>query len=251
MRIFVFEDSIKTPSSKLLRSSYNGNNIHFSENNASIKKFVNDLIINSKDNNDNIVIFLDVNPNNTNTLDLLDKLVGYKNKNTKWKDVTIIPIICIEFYIARVCKKYGYFNDEQLQKATVKYLVGKFEWDKMPDFVKEYSLEKIYKRLFSKSGKCQDCLDNRDGSGKFFLQNCNCEDCSLSNSSLQKKAEQLYASLPLFSIISEEHKQRLDEYNIEYNEINLDKVYDKQQNLYNDICDKLGKNRILLKYNTV
>lgn len=243
MYVFLFEDSPRTPSSKLLVNSYNGKSIYFSDGNLLVRSKVEELL---NEGCTKIILFLDVNPNNSNTISLLSHLSTIKYIDERWKDVVIVPIICIEFFIASICKKFGYFNEEQLQRSIVKYLVNTFDWNKMPNMVKSKSLEKIYKRLFEASGKCQFCLENRDGSGKFYLQDCNCEDCDLSKANLLLKAEQLYMSLPMFEVIDKEHEKVLHEFGIDFNAISLEELHNKQQEFYNDICLKMGKNRILI-----
>lgn len=243
MYVFVFEDNPNTPSSKLLKSSYNGSSIYFSDGNSLIRSTIEDLL--AKGFNQ-IIVFLDVNPNNRNTVDLYDSLSKVKSTKESWKNVIIVPIICIEYFIAEICKTFGYFDEKQLERPVVKYLVCNFDWDRMPEMVKGKSLEKIYKRLFDTKGNCQKCLDNRAGYGTFFTQACTCEGCSLSNASLSKKAEQLYTSLPVFDVIDSAHESLLRSHNIQCRAISLDILHTKQQSFYNDICLKMGKNRILI-----
>lgn len=243
MYVLLFEDNPNTPSSKLLKNSYNGKAIHFSDGNLLIRNEIQKLL---EQGNENIIVYLDVNPNNESTVGLLNTLGVIKLTNKRWKNVIIVPIVCIEFYIAKICKQCNYFDKEQLRRPIVRYLVDDFNWDAMPETVKTKSLEKIYKRLFETNGKCQPCLNNRQGSGKFFLQDCNCTECSLSNASMSLKAEQLYTSLPVFEVAGITHEEFLRECNISHNTLSLKKLLDKQQTFYDDICVKMGKERFLI-----
>jgi hypothetical protein len=244
MCCFLFEDNENTPSSKLLKKSYNGKNIFFSAGCANLRKSIDDLI---NKGYHKIVAFVDVSPNNKNTIELYNFLSKVKSTTSSWKNVIIVPIICIEFYIAELCKCYGYFEPEQLQRNTIKNLVCDFNWDAMPTSDKKYSLEKIYKWLFEDKVENQECLKNKNGKGIFYLQDCNCDNCTLSKSTLSEKAEQLYCKLPIFDVLEDtEHENKLKRLGINYNNISLDELHKKQQDFYDNICNKLNENKFLI-----
>lgn len=243
MYTFVFEDSPDSPSSKLLMSCYNGKSIHFTNGNLLARAKINDLL---NKGHTNIVLFLDVNPNNKSTVTLYNSLRISRELEERWRNVIIVPIICIEYYIALMCKFYNYFDEMQLQRPTIQHLVGCFEWNRMPNFVKGKSLEKIYKRLFEANDKCQACLINHSNSGLFYLEDCKCNDCTSNGTSLLKKAEQLYTCLPAFEVIDGRHKALLQKFGISSKTIQLSEIQIKQQKFYDNICAQMNTCRFTI-----
>lgn len=126
--IYVFEDKgpddgiIKereiTPSSELLLSACNGDNLRFlSGANRVYDKLCN---IRKRDGESvYYIVFYDVSPNNINTIN------GYKDLVTRckiWDNITIIPIICIEYYIIHMLKNLKMLQCEKRLRPFVSYI---------------------------------------------------------------------------------------------------------------------------------
>lgn len=67
----IFEDNEQTPSSKLLKSSYNGSNIDFS-NGSHISRMISCI---NKYKDDELIIFFDLSPNNRFTYTNYERLI--------------------------------------------------------------------------------------------------------------------------------------------------------------------------------
>ena len=232
---FIFEDNGNTPSSKLLKESYNGDNIHFSFSNRYLVNKVDELI--SKGFKD-IIVFVDVVPNNDNTISLYKSLSDEKYGNEEWGNVIIVPIICIEYFLAKLCLDNGYFGDGYKDRLAVKYLVNDFCWDKIPEKYKSISLEKLYKRLFIDNKVNKECLINISSYGRFYKDDCNC--CELSTDTLSKKAELLYTSLPIFDVIDSMHENIIKKLSISTEEADIAKFSEIHNKFYNYICKTMG-----------
>ena len=57
---FLFEDKETTPSSQLLKSSFNGENIEFAGGNLKISRKVKQILKQNKQDNFRLIVFLDV-----------------------------------------------------------------------------------------------------------------------------------------------------------------------------------------------
>jgi len=249
MYSLIFEDYLSTPSSRLLLRCYNKDNIYFSDGKSSLRYKVRDLINAGKLD---IVVFLDVNPLNLDTIEQYNSLRDMKEFNDNWKNVIIVPIICIEYHIADVCKKNNYFNSKVMRRPAVEYLVGKFEYDKITNPIAlNSSLEQIYKRIFETYEPIlQKCIVNantsKSGIGIFYLGDCKCKDCSSCGISLSLKAEQLYTNLPVFDIIDDKHVEFLNSLGIFVNEISLEDLQNERQEFYDMICSKVERDYIVI-----
>ena len=252
---FIFEDGFKTidnstPSSRLLKSSYNGNNIYFSNGNSNIITILNSIY----NPEDLFIIFLDVVPNNKA---LVEKYKEYDIRlETDGLDSNtfIIPIFCIEYYLIKFLDKLGIlFTKDKKIKNIYDNLYKTFNWGNLDDSFNLKSIEKIYKEII----KLQKpyCLRNENNLSKYYYGNfykdscTNCKDkrcIKKVNFSLEYKAELLYTSLPIFSIISEKHQSRLKDLGIET--IDTDITYIKQymQTLYNSLCKSMGVDKITI-----
>ncbi len=255
-RVFIFEDSILTPSSALLKASYNGGNIHFSEGCSNMQSKL-EAVYNSEDE---FYIFYDVPPNNSVAVDsytnLCEELFIYGN-------VYVIPIICIEYYILKMFIKYNYGNFKKSIIDLVDNLVKDFnangiiEMNKLPsDYIKA-SLERVYKHILDEQNA--QCFRNHNrydehGNiiedkvlGKFYKEDCDCERkyCRLNcTDSVSLKAERLYTSLPVFDVDNIEYRALLESYDIFTRDITIDEVLDNCQQLLDEICDVMSINHI-------
>lgn len=233
---FVFEDRETTPSSILLKSSYNGNNIFF----AGGSRFVLKKALEIKTNNDIVYILYDVSPNNLKTKNGYADLVNYII-SSDIDNIYVIPIICIEYFLCRLLDKLDLLSNKE-NEDLVQNLVKIFNWDniserhKLDNYINS-SLEHAYKYIISttklqcthnafKYKKSNLERDEKSSKGIFYEKDCNC--ISLCNSnctySLATKAELLYTSLPIFTITSENHLQLMKDLNTKFMELDYEKL---------------------------
>lgn len=237
----LFEDACDTPSSQLLRVSFNGDNIEFAGGASLLARKITQLLKQNKDLT--LLVFVDVSPNNINTVNQYNKLLLKKReKGIEWVNVFFVPIPCIEYFIAKLCYERGYFSDEQLADLVVLNIVKEFKWSILPEELRKISLEKLCKTIFLK--RClRDCMKNTkpkcDIHAKFYLEDCSCEDCVVSDS-LKKKAEYLYTTLPIFNVSSQEHEEYLTSLDIITREISIKDMYAKQKFFYGRVCSGMN-----------
>lgn len=253
----IFEDNENTPSSRLLRSSYNGHNIFFSDGCYNVL----DKAITIKEPGDIIYILYDLSPNNIKTVKGYEELIKVIFQN-EYTDIFVLPIICIEYYVCRFMLNLNALTTTKLNEELVDRIVKDFDWQALSDkwkgdkFVGS-SLEHAYKYIINNTGSlCMlnrvECRrnNNRDGvsiKGKFYLEDCNCSRIycrSKCNRSLKEKAERLYTTLPVFTIISDEHRDYIDNLGIALTEVDHAVIKENLQKLYNTICDSMGCERI-------
>ena len=99
---FLFEDNEQTPSSILLKNSYKGADIYFSNGSSLILSKVKEL---RKIFNDDIYIFYDLVPDNEVTVKGYTDLVRALKLN--YSNVYVLPIICIEYFICISLYKFN------------------------------------------------------------------------------------------------------------------------------------------------
>lgn len=152
---FLFEDNLNTPSSILLKSSYNGKNIHFTSGNleSNILNKIESLI----DENDNctLVVFYDLPPNNKVIYNNYERPVDRVIENN-YDDVHIVPIICIEYYLIKFLVLYNYIPINNKNIELINNLVISFDYTNSSvinfvnkDTYRKNSLEHVYKQLLS------------------------------------------------------------------------------------------------------
>lgn len=269
--IYIFEDNGPengivqkeipiTPSSELLLSSCNGCNMRFL--NGSTRTLDKLKRIMQRDGADTCyIVFYDVSPNNINTVN------GYRDlmiRCKSFKNVYILPIICIEYFLVHMLREMKVLQCGAKLEPFIQYLVDDFDWDK---FLSEYrggeflftykenlkdgrlpgaikSLEKSYKYILEKQP--YECLNNRnsessDSKGRFYKNDCDCEDCLFyQNYTKAYKAERLVSSLPVFTVISSEHRNRLKCYDITMEPVSLDKALHRQADFYYRLSKNMG-----------
>ena len=258
MKKILFEDASNTPSSVLLNSSVYGENIYFSEGCSKIL----DKCISIMNPDDTIYILYDVSPNNTNTRTGYNKLKEAIRENGL-KNVYVIPIICIEYYICQMFYKFHYFNYSKNLSDLIDNLVKTFNYNEVLDRISKdknlsESLEHIYKHIIENQGMI--CIHNKfryDSNGKtrikndprgiFYVKDCNCDRryCKInSTDSLELKANRLYTELPIYIVDSNDKQTILKEMQIEIYPTTIDEVLQKQQDFYDNICEEMGINSI-------
>lgn len=267
--IYVFEDKGSsqdgvssgdiTPSSELLLSSYNGKHFRFLCGSRRVyPKLCN--IMKHDEASAHYVVFYDVSPNNINTIngfrDLVFRCKGLHN-------VTIIPIICIEYYIIKLLLGLEVFECKPEVWPFVAYLVYEFNWAKFltsyadGKYAKDYwdrlsegtlpkaikSLEKSYKHVLE--NQLRSCLINssRAGSnwGLFYTSDCNCDKCRFKGEYTQSyKAEYLVFLLPLASIVSKNQEEALRKWGITVKMTTIIEAWLKQVDFYNKLTENMG-----------
>lgn len=253
MVTFIFEDNVKTPSSSLLKSSYNGANIEFSSGGGSHR--ITPLIDKHKRfNKDSVVIiFLDLPPNNEKTYFSYEKITDHI-LNNNYSSVYIIPIICIEYYILRLIMHRAYTKHNIKLNCLMDNLVKDFNYSysTVQDVISnnkyvQESLEHLYKWLLINLVNNTRCMINakRKDSyyGKFYLSDCDCDTkfCKISSCmQLTDKAEMFYTELPVFTIKDEVHKSLLNQLNIRIQETAISDVYNDVIDFFYKICKSMN-----------
>lgn len=269
--IIIFEDNITTPSSGLLKSCYYGEKIFFSGGSHSLGTMINEFLP-----LDNLLVFVDVAPNNRYTV------MTYRDLNSMFYDeikagrLVIMPIVCIEYIILKMLSQYGGAIGEN---TYIKHLVCNFNYqdasvqsliNSRPKLA--YSLEKVFKFVLTDVSKRSNhrCLangfeydKNEDGTlvrneksikGIFYDRDCDCDSkyCRLGiQDSLELKAEKLYTSLPLFYVESDKHKEYLRKLGIDTNDCDITEVFGKVQEFYDVICKELGVSSVSISPNII
>lgn len=257
----VFEDNENTPSSVLLKSCYYGSNIFFS---AGVSNLLNKAI-SIKQDDDTILMFYDLSPNNIKTVKGYNNLIGILRQNKeKYKNMYVIPIICIEYHI---CRMYDildlfYVKHKDAQELIDK-IVKKFDWAdidasiKAVDYIKD-SLEHAYKFILNKQS--MRCLVNRfkyDSTGNtrivnsidgiLYEKDCTCDRkyCKVNvNYSLEFKSERLYTLLPVFVVETDKHREILYKLSITFNSHSIKDARKERQEFYNMVCNNMGINKV-------
>lgn len=244
---FIFEDSDDTPSSVLLKSSFNGANIEFANGSSRVYRKV--LSLRCVSDIDYCIVFFDVAPDNRYTISRYRRLIEDLNEAEIYFPVYVVPIPCIEYVILKLFCSYSYISCSNRIRHLIRYLVEEFNWGiAKAELGLNYngSIEKVYKFLLANQSML--CLrntisDKNKLSGKFYIKDCDCEEryCRLRCiDSLRLKAERLYTSLPIFDIISKEHAKILYDMGIVTQTLSIGELRLKQSELYKDICTQLG-----------
>lgn len=252
MTKFVFEDNDSTPSSLLLKSSYNGSNIEFASSSSRVYKHLMEL--STVSGITSCIVFFDVVPDNRATVKWYQTLLEDLKEANPYFEVYVLPIPCIEFYILKFLYNYSYLSCKPEHKNLIENLVVNFNWKNAKVYLKSLSygdsLEKLYKSLLANQN--MPCLRNRNAArnaliGKFYREDCDCNrefcktDC---RDCVSLKAERLYTSLPIFDVISEQHSEYLKKLGIEVCRVEIEDVMRRCYEFYSSICSQLGKPNI-------
>ena len=257
----IFEDSNDAPSSVLLRNCFLGDSIIFSEGCHNIPEYIERYI-----ELDDIVIFVDLVPDNMATINFYNDLVSEYQDFIASNRLMICPILCIEYIILKMLLTYGYLRDTIVRDAvaldfssnSIKDLVAR---DKKASKTMEKLMKSILIDISSKSGK--RCLRNSfkysniDGVmtrrtdsrfGVFYESDCLCDmyRCTLDvRNTLKIKAEELYVSLPVFITGGFEHDNLIKSIGINFEDSSIDEASNIFKDFYDSLCDKNGLNRIV------
>lgn len=248
--VFIFEDNCKSPVSRLLRKGFNGENIHFSSGAYNLLgKYIELRHNGSITDLDSVFIMIDYVPNNSVTLTKFDDLVEYFIDND---NVTVVPIPCIEYYVLLMLDKLGLLCTKSTYKYLEDCILRKFDWGSVSSTDKKKSLETLYKSILSDQDL--NCLHNRlkeDGNsdlGLFYIHDCMCENkrkmCSVDYkrfSDLLYKAEVLLTMLPVFDVVSDDHREYLESIGVVVNsDLSVDSLLYKLDDFYKAIFNSMN-----------
>lgn len=229
----VFEDNEESPVSKMLKSCVYGSRIYFSGGSGVLVSTVKKLI--SKGYNE-ILVYIDVVPDNEDTLDMYLTVNTWLTKLAIVNDVKIalIPIFCIESVVLSFIASDSFGNSKD------KMLLGIYLKDvkKLYEDIKGSSIEKKYKSLLN--GKMSYCLHNTSGRksvvGKFYRCDCDCEEFSCyCKCSVGEKSERLYVSLPVV-YAEEDYIAKIKELGVNVLECDIESVKEDISRMYKGIC---------------
>lgn len=256
---FVFEDGEDTPSSILLKNTFAKNNIFFS---GGCSKALNKAC-SIKKSGDTVYIFYDVAPNYAKTVNSYNTLIQ-TIRQKKLKDIYVIPIICIEYYICAMFYKYNYLELARKDKQIlIDNLITKFDWQSVISNMQlnTYeldSLEHMYKSILTSTKmKCQrnkfkydkntGLRDINSIAGVFYEKDCPCafKYCSINcGDNILLKAERLYTQLPVITVVSQAHEDFLKNMGITITKKSNSDIRKERQDFYNEICKSMCVNRI-------
>ena len=223
--IMIFEDKITSGISKLLTHAYSNDEcgfkrLHFTDGNLNIEGMLNEL-----KEYVNIIVYVDIMPDKAATIDVYKTCVEWVRKNNR-KDVFILPIPCIEFYVIKS------FFDKSLDEVDVVLKFGDYRNVRFNSKGRQLSVTDF-------ESYCKSVVDNYRGcfrtKGDFYVKDCLCKnvdylkDCT--QISLIDKAWILVTSLPMF-IGSNSNKVKKTE------KINMRDVESKCKSKYYDIANK-------------
>lgn len=249
----LFEDNENTPSSILLKNSMHGDNIYFASGNSQVLNKLKSIY----NDGDTVFIFFDVSPNNKWTIKFYNNIVQTIKGSKQYKNIYIIPIICIEYYICKFLKEYNYIviKNEVIKQLANAIIGDTFDYSKIPMSILKVnklnnSLEKMYKHILS--NQAMKCMNNKNDDsydlyGMFYKCDCRCERkyCSINcTDSLEIKSERLYTSLPVFAVSSPEHREIINRLGIHISNIDINDIYKEVKQFYDDICRSMGTGTI-------
>lgn len=252
----IFEDGETTPSSILLKDTLNGDNIFFSNG---VSQLLNKAV-EEREEGDIIYMFYDMSPNNSATVKGYNSLINtIKSDKKEYKNMYVIPIVCIEYHICQMFNKFDYFYTKQkVAIELIDKIVKTFDWDNLPNNIKTHSkignsLEKAYKHIIEQQQML--CLRNNfkyteDGTtrithsinGIFYEKDCNCERCFCKINCTENKsikAEKLYSTLPILVVNTEEHKQLLSKLGVNIIKISNTDIKLERQEFYKMVCNNM------------
>lgn len=250
---FIFEDSEESPSSKLLKSCYDGADIYFSGggNAEKIQRVIDNCL--EEDKECKIIVFFDLPPNNRSVYVNYEALLARLLEN--YTNVYVIPIMCIEFYLLKFLLDYRYIILTEEQQELTENLIFNFDYKNshVQEFINKNayrinSLEHAYKELLRELVNKSKCMLNKQEAqsntfhGKFYVEDCSCDkkfckiDC---RDNLGLKAERFYSELPIFILKDKEHKKLFSTFQIDYEQVSLDTLFDDICTQFTLICESM------------
>lgn len=216
----IFEDSEYSPISVLLKNSINGSDIFFSGSDLKLLG----LALEKMEIYDNVIVFIDVVPDNDTLVTLYSSLVSALRET----NCIVVPLFCIEYVALQMLRRYFYVSDIDsilkfsLDELNVKFVLNTF--DNVGNDARK-SVEKFYKWVLGYVTPV--CMKNsfkynvsKDGvkrfkkgssRGIFYNSDCSCDRCKRDSDGFERdlifvKANRLYVELPIFDIRDNEQK---------------------------------------------
>ena len=238
--IFVFEDDPDMSISLLLKDLYKDVNecmIYFATSNTVMKQNV--IQLKKQFTNDRIVMFVDVVPDSPDTIriyeDLYESFYGDKN-------IMLLPIVCIEFYVLMLLT-FSTYENEDVEKFVNLVLKGR-DWrlcnNKRVTMAK--TLETACKRFIGKRGflpkeflNINTRTSTKNDYGNFYIENSYAL-------SVRQKSMLLWSVLPImynvndFELINEFIKTKRNQFTWEERNIVLDYLRKYYKKLF-ESCD--------------
>lgn len=248
---FLFEDKNETPSSVLLRSCMNGDNIYFSGGNENLMSKLNEIY--NKD--DLFIVFIDVVPNNLALLSLYRGLVTDIEAYDMDSNVVVLPIPCIEYYIIDMLTSLEIlFTNDSTIRNLYENLHKEINWGSVAKDKRCISIEKLYKDIINLQKPY--CLRNTNKSKALYygdFYRISCTDCNnkycknYKGFTYEFKSEFLYTRLPIFDILDDNHYNLLNnDFGIETKTCTIKEAKDKLQNFYNILCSSVKQGNIIV-----
>lgn len=223
----MFEDSKEAIPSQVLRLAC-PELFEFAGGNRNIKNKL-DEIYNSSES---FIIYMDAVPDNEQTMRQIIQIVKYvKEKN--YRDVYVIPIPCIEYYIIKAfgdrhnpeiqtVLSLGSYAESELNKKVYRGMCPSFE-----KYCKQVALHVL--KFCQRVGKGKE--------GLYYLSDCLCEKADVEGCTIgvtrMQKAWSLVQSLPVFET------NHTNVY-FKVQRVDISDIQRKQVEMYNTLCDNLG-----------
>ena len=234
MKIAVlFEDSLKSPISKLLKKSLNGEDIFFSEGCGRLCKTAEKIYKTGRYGK--IIMFVDISPDNNATIDLYERTIDPYKEIIEERGL-LLDIIPIEYYVLSYIKEQGVGDTK-----TRKIIDNKFSWEEITKLM-DKSFERRSKRLLDRLDNCfsnknPDATKNiKEKQAWFYLKDCLCSD----GDCIKKLCVKDKANL----VNSDNYAEVLHNIGVEWEVCKPKDIIYIQQGLYNDLCDFLNVDRL-------
>lgn len=228
----IFEDNERVPSSKLL-SYGNPDVVIFAESNSRINKRIKEVLRQNID--EYIIVYIDLVPDNPRLLQTYNQVIEFTALNHK---IVVVPIICIEYYIAKLIQYLKLDANVPEIAAAVKSVDEKKDWHTVMPSVFETcsSLEKVFKKFFCENSKFFEeyYWNVTRNTNSFYTQD--------DRITVKEKAEILWYLLPIFQEWAIT-KVTVEKYRWKLRTLSWDEVRNKVQNIvaeYNKLYSAYG-----------
>lgn len=201
--VIYFEDYKTDALSRLFTSAYKENNetIRFSGGNGKLTSEVEQLLSNNSDIF--VIAVLDMVPENSDIVTIYNnlKMIGVIHPEFLGRYI-IIPNVCAEYRFIETFRELQLFQSRE----DVDLCLNKGDYKNSLELNRLFSEEGVYYKNFEKYCKfilkytgnhciSSDSMEN-DVFQKFYLEDCECDDCDYSGNLLKDKACEYVNSLP-------------------------------------------------------
>lgn len=230
----IFEDYKEVNISRILKYAYSESEcddiIDFTGGNGKVLDYL------KNSNEDTIIAFVDVVPDNIKTINVYKKCKRYSKECDK--QIFVIPIPCIEY-----CAVKALLRHDGIDTAVAEV----YEYDRYRQVKYNYRNRKLSLKSFEKY--CKSVLYNYssclDVNGKFYNVDCKCSksmnlDLCRDNTRIDK-AWSIVHKLPTFIVSKRDSGQAIIQ------KSNIIEVIDRQERLYYDAAYRFLKNGYISK----